>query len=92
MAMFALKKLYTVNMSDNGGNTALMVAAKNGDIDIAKSLLELGADISMCNQDGNTALIIANKNYHLNIGSILKKISEASVSSNRVGLINRLAI
>ncbi len=92
MAMFALKKLYTVNMSDNGSNTALMVAAKNGDIDIAKSLLELGADISMCNKDGNTALIIANKNYHLNIGSILKKISEASVSSNRVGLINRLAI
>lgn len=45
-----------INKQGNYGNTALMKAAREGNIDIVTDLLDSGADIHMTNVDGNTAL------------------------------------
>jgi len=48
-----------INAKDKNGNTALMCAASSDKIDIARILLDAGADVSVGNKGGNTALKIA---------------------------------
>lgn len=45
-----------VNVRDNRGRTALHFAAENGDLHLAISLLDAGADIAAQDNDGQTAL------------------------------------
>ncbi|PCI37911.1 MAG: hypothetical protein COB50_03105 [Thiotrichales bacterium] len=48
-----------VNKTTNGGNTLLMVAIKNSNIEIVKLLLKNGANVNVTNNYGHTALMIA---------------------------------
>lgn len=49
---------------NNGGNTALMVAAICGSNEAAKSFLEAGASVNIKSNSGETALILASKYGH----------------------------
>ena len=53
-----LKKGADVNASDKYGDTALMVAAINGQLDVVKCLVELGADLEAKDGAGRTALMM----------------------------------
>ena len=53
-----LKKGADVNASDKYGDTALMVAATLGKLDIVKCLVELGADLEAKDGAGRTALMM----------------------------------
>ena len=50
-----------VNVRNIDGETALIRAVENGNIDISKMLLDAGADVNVRNNDGNTALILASR-------------------------------
>ena len=52
-----LKKGADVNVSDKYGDTALMVAAINGQLEVVKCLVEGGADLEAKDGDGDTALL-----------------------------------
>ena len=64
--LLLLDKTIDINMVNNDGNTALMLASLYVKIDIVKLLLlKQGIDINMVNNDGNNALILA-KNADIN--------------------------
>jgi len=48
-----------INEQDQGGWTALMLAASDGDVDAARALIEAGADVNLRNKNGDTALKVA---------------------------------
>ena len=50
------KDYVNINIRDSAGNTPLIVSCQNGHIDIAKMLVESGADVRCSNNKGNTAL------------------------------------
>ncbi len=54
----------TVDTQDNDGWTRLIHAARSGDEDIVKILLEAGADTTIQSASGETALDFANKKYY----------------------------
>ena len=54
-----IKKGADVNAQYKYGETALMTAAYNGEIDMAKCLFENGADVNASSKYGKTALMIA---------------------------------
>lgn len=62
-----------VNAADKAGNTPLMLAAKKGDGDVVKYLLEHGTDLSLKNSAGDTARDIAQKSGK---PAILQQIDE----------------
>ncbi len=70
-----LEKGVDVNAKDFQGETALMVAALKGHLDIAKLLVENGADIharpDFNNNQGQTALMMASKNGYIDIVKML---------------------
>jgi len=49
------------NIRDNGGYTALMIAAHAGNIDTCKALIAHGADTSVTSRDGQTAYTLTNR-------------------------------
>jgi ankyrin repeat protein len=55
----------------NMGMTALMSASGAGHIDIAKLLIDKGADVNVKSNDGWTALIDASVNGHVNVVKLL---------------------
>ena len=55
------------NQTDSKGNTPLIIAASQGDVESVQTLLAYQADINAANKDGNTALIYATLNNHLPI-------------------------
>jgi uncharacterized protein len=63
-----------VNMKDNQGETALMIAVKTSNTATAKALLQRGADMNLSNNDNKTALDIAKSNNDEIILSLLKLI------------------
>ena len=54
-----LKRGAKVNVTDNYGNTALMHAAKYGQKEVLRVLLENGGDLELRNFGGDTALMMA---------------------------------
>jgi ankyrin repeat protein len=56
---FLLLKKVRVDVSDGSGNTALIHAARNGDIEVAGLLLQAGASIDAESFAGETALMHA---------------------------------
>jgi|TARA_B100000315_G_scaffold107356_1_gene98529 ankyrin repeat protein len=60
-----------INAKDKNGNTALMYAASNDKIDIAKILLDAGADVNAINKRRSTALIIAAWHGYINMVEVL---------------------
>ena len=62
-----------VNMENDKGATALLVAACTGDSEIVKILLEKGADVNASTQDGLTALLVAGQNGHTAVVRLLEE-------------------
>jgi uncharacterized protein len=54
-----------------GGLTALLFAARQGEIDAAKALLDAKADINAVDSDGNNALTLAILNTHYDLTEML---------------------
>jgi len=54
---FLLKHKVSMDNGDNSGNTALMGVSFKGYSDVAKLLVEMGADPNLRNYNGATALI-----------------------------------
>lgn len=78
----ASKKLNLFCHIPPSNETPLMLVANNGHDEIAKILLDAGADITVVNSDGETALQIAEMRGHHNIANEIRKyaISNHTVS------------
>jgi len=61
-----------VNVKDEYGWTALMLASRNGHKEVVKLLLKKGADVNAKNKGGWTALMLATLYGHKEIVEILK--------------------
>lgn len=64
------EKYALVNQSDRYGNTALLVACKRNDLEMAKLLIEAKANAYRGNLDGRTPLYCAKK--HENSGKLIE--------------------
>lgn len=54
-----------------GGLTALLFAARQGEVDAVKALLDAKADINAVDSDGNNALVLAILNTHYDLTKLL---------------------
>jgi ankyrin repeat protein len=54
-----------------GGLTALLFAARNGQVEAARTLIDAGADINLPDADGNHALSVAILNTHYDVAKLL---------------------
>ncbi|MFH0821415.1 MAG: ankyrin repeat domain-containing protein [Pseudomonadota bacterium] len=66
-----MKNGIDVNAKNKDGLTPFMSAVKNGDLDMAKSLIEMGADVNTPDDHGKTALISAAWYGRLEIAELL---------------------
>ena len=66
-----LKKRKGLNVSDEDGNTALMLAAAKGKAKTVLKLLRAGADTQCTNVEGETALSLAATEAHPRVVRIL---------------------
>lgn len=82
-----------INSLDKDGNTALMLAAKNGNYDVVVNLIANGANINKENRKGKTALTLAAESGHADIMKYLCSVkvrerdlrkSLESINSSRV--------
>jgi ankyrin repeat protein len=62
-----------VNINDKNGDTALIIAIKNKNIELAKELLDKNANPNKANDDGETPLLLA---CHLQNPSLVKLLLE----------------
>ena len=62
---------YDVDCYDSAGNTALIIAVQDDDLDMVKLLLSLRADKSLQDSNGKTALDYANESSNVAIVSML---------------------
>jgi uncharacterized protein len=62
-----------------GGMTALMYAAREGRLEAATALAEVGADLDAVDPDGTTALVLAIINAHYDVAAVL---AEAGADAN----------
>ena len=62
---------YLVNKGVHVGSLALIVAARSGNLDVTKLLVEAGANIDFQQRWGHTALMTAAKNGHLDVVKFL---------------------
>ena len=62
----------SLNLQDQDGNTALMLAAESGRTENVHLLLENGADPNVNNNDGKTAYELAQENKHQEIAKLIK--------------------
>lgn len=66
-----LLKKENINKQDIFGRTALMWASNKGYTEIAKQLIDNGADVNIKNNNGFTALMSASMNNHIDIVKLL---------------------
>lgn len=66
-----------VNATTHTGQTVLMIAVRENDINSVKLLIQAGADVNAKDVFGETALTIANKYKHTEIIDILKETNAA---------------
>ena len=59
------------NAEDRGGLTALVFAARQGDLESVRVLLEAGADVNQTTEYGWTALLVATQNRYYRLGKFL---------------------
>ena len=61
-----------VNLQDEQGSTALMVACRQGSTDMVRLLLaQPGCQLALTDKDGDTALSIAQRSAHEDIAALL---------------------
>ena len=74
------------NFQNHYGDSALILAAWYGHLDIAKLLLDVNADVDIANCDGNTALnCAAYRGHHQMVELLLIEGSEVDVQDNVTG-------
>ena len=74
------------NFQNHYGDSALILAAWYGHLDIAKLLLDVNADVDIANCDGNTALnCAAYRGHHSMVELLLVEGSEVDVQDNVTG-------
>jgi ankyrin repeat protein len=66
-----------------GGSTALLFAARSGDVDSARALLAAGAEANDSMSDGMSALVLAAHSGHLDVGIALL---EHGANPNNIGI------
>ena len=62
-----------INAQDGTGQSALLLASHNGNMDSVEFILNHGADVYLSSRDGNTPLIQASADGHI---SVVKKLIE----------------
>ena len=62
-----------INAQDGTGQSALLLASHNGNLDSVEFILKHGADVYLSSRDGNTPLIQASADGHI---SVVKKLVE----------------
>lgn len=67
-----LEKNIDINIQDDVGNTALILAAMEGHTKVVALLLNSDADKSIVNKHGNNALFYARQRNHRNIIKLLE--------------------
>ena len=75
---YLLSKGADVNLRNNIGNSALILAAEHGHIDIVDVLVDAGADVKMQNDYGQSALMLATENGHLQVVELLATLTQDS--------------
>jgi uncharacterized protein len=66
-----------------GGLTALVFAARQGQMEAARALIDGGADLNAKDSDGNTALVIAILNSHYDLAQLLlDRGADVNVAAN----------
>ena len=68
-----------------GGLTALVFAARHGDIDTVRTLLDAGADVNQVTEYGWTALLTATQNRYYRLGKYLVEGGADPAIANRGG-------
>lgn len=66
-----LKRGMDVNTADRAGTTLLMIAARNGNLDLLQTLLNNRASVNRRNQFGDTALLLAALNARFDAAKLL---------------------
>jgi serine/threonine-protein phosphatase 6 regulatory ankyrin repeat subunit B len=61
-----------VNVKDGYGATALIYAAQDGYLEVARALIGARADVNYVAPNGATALMVASQNGHQNVVQLLK--------------------
>ena len=65
-----------VNAKTGNGVTALIVASREGQLEIVRALLDAKADVNAKMSDGSTALIMASQQGHQQVVQLLKSANE----------------
>ena len=80
---FLIEKGALLDMQDNEGNTALIIAYKNGDGDLFMLLVNKGADVNLQNKKGRSMLMIACDEQHVKcIEFLVEKGVETNLQDN----------
>ena len=66
-----MEQIY-LNEKDKDGNTALILASSNGNVEVVKYLIDSGANVNIKNNECKTALDLAEENGYEEIAEILK--------------------
>ncbi|CVL07664.1 related to Ca2+/calmodulin-dependent protein kinase Ibeta2 [Fusarium mangiferae] len=74
----------SVNLSNNSGETPLILAAKGGHAEVAKKLLDAGADINASDNQGFTPLIVVAEQGHVETVKLLVE-RKAQLDSTSLG-------
>ena len=69
---------YYVNEQDRKGNTAVMLVATAGKLDMAKYLVNNNTDLSIINHNGDSVFTIAEKSGHRKIVEYFSRISQSN--------------
>jgi ankyrin repeat protein len=66
-----------------GGWTSLMYAARQGSVEAARALADVGADLNLTDPDGSTALVLAIINAHFDLGeALLEKGADPNIADS----------
>lgn len=68
--LYTRAKTYSLNMQDVNGNTELMLAAAQGNLQKVYAYIQAGALLNLQNDEGYTALALASKYGHMDIVNI----------------------
>ncbi|OUM69971.1 hypothetical protein PIROE2DRAFT_37789, partial [Piromyces sp. E2] len=66
-----IEKDFDIEIVNEKGNTALLIASKEGYFDIVEYLVEHQADVNVSNEAGDTALMLAIQENHIEIAQYL---------------------
>ena len=75
-----------VNLRSSTGSTAFHWAALEGDVELAKLLLDAGAKPNLAKNDGSTTLLIAIKNNRITIVQVLLDFNMKLNNFDKFGL------